>query len=282
MRRVRNFPTRIVPLPTVRRWLHNCIPANSFCKALVAIVYVLALFLLLPAASTAHAQETPSVPQGCIESNCVTADPLGWQPNSVTQSLTVWGANFGDNVNRARFYFPAFSTFVPATINYTAFVSGAFDVGQVITSDNGEIVGLFTLSMTPKDGISFLPIESADETALPIDTAINHSSGSSDTQPLESSQFLADWTMRLDYAGCVTPIDCEFAKYDEASLRCYWYNPLESAWNLTNRSIDLNNNRLTCTSRTTGLHAIVARRAKTSGETEGAPVYLPIVRQGIE
>lgn len=256
------------------------IPASSACKTLVATACVLALSLLLVAASTVHAQESPSIPQGCTESDCVTADPLGWQPNSVTQSLTMLGANFGDNVNRARFYFPPFSTFVPATINYTAFVSGAFEVGQVITSDNGEIVGLFTLNMTPKDGSSFLPIESADETALPVDTAVNHSSGNA--QPLESSQFLVDWTMRLDYAGCVTPIDCEFAKYDEASLRCYWYNPLESAWNLTNRSIDLNNNRLTCTSRTMGLHAIVARRAKTSGETEGPPVYLPIVRREIE
>lgn len=214
----------------------------------------------------------PVSSEPCSGSMCVDIDPLRWQEHRGSITLTFLGNTFNDDRNHVRIFFPPASVFVPATVNYTATVSASHSVGEVIAPNQGEILGLFSLGLTSR-----APWEGTD--AAPTDAhSAPYASAAPNQDDPSQSRFLTDWTMRLDYEGCATPIDCEFALYDEASLRCYWLNPAEGAWSATERRIDVDRNRLTCISNTSGLHAIVGRRAETSGETEAPPVYLPIVR----
>jgi len=259
MRRVRSVRTPNHVLLRPREWFLFVFFKSLPGKALVAALAMIALFTLLTADAPILAHTTAFTPEHCAATECITADPLGWQPYSITRPLPLSGISIVDQANEVRFYFPRFSALPSHSVQYNAFVSDGFYVGQRITSDNGEIIGLYTLDLMPPE-----PGPTSNEQGV---------AGNAPGQ----SGFLLDWTMRLNYAGCVTPVGCEFAKYDEASLRCYWFNPEASSWDLTERRINLDENRLTCISNTTGLHAIVARRADTSGETEAPPVYIPIV-----
>lgn len=224
---------------------------------------------VIAAPEAVHAQAFD--PQLCSENSCPTVDPFNWQPNTDSIVLTPVGGRLDDTINGLRIIFSPLSVFANTTIQYAAVGSNGAQVGDTVLPERGEILGLFTLEMAqrrPFDAAATGDVLKTVESVQPGDASLQ--------DPDQSALFLP-WTLRLNYAGCATPVGCEFAMYDEASLRCYWYNPTADDWEATSRSIDLDDNRLTCSSRETGLFAIGARRAETSGEVESAPIYLPII-----
>lgn len=192
--------------------------------------------------------------------NCVTLpcvdNPLDWQQSTLNVPVDILGGTIEDEANRLQLRFPPAAVQETSSMVYTATTMGDFFIGESISLRYGEILGVFEL----------------DATALVSDT-------NGAVQEGDPTQLMQEWTLWFNYGGCATPIGCELAFYDMASMSCLWWDPELETWTPIESTVDTRNHVLNCSSDTLGTHAFAARRAQTSGEEEGPQIYLPLVIQ---